>query len=127
MVSSLWKEENCTAGKFCNVDFWPHKYAFGYKSSERKSFYKYRKDTQQGDSKTFNLYLKPFGVFQLGLTITSNNLFHQLPFALLALLHTNCSPRSLLLLFVELMELWRVEPGHKQTLSTKVRAAMGVS
>lgn len=45
MVSSSWKEENCTAGKFGNVDFWPYKYTWGYKTSERKSFYKYSKET----------------------------------------------------------------------------------
>ena len=123
----MWKEENGSAGKFGNVDFWPHKYTFGYKTSERKSFYKSRKDTQHGDSKTFDLYLKSLGIFQLGLTIISNNLFHQLPFAFLALSPAKWSLVSLLLLFVELLELQYVELWRKQTLSIEVRATMGVS
>lgn len=57
---------------------------------------------QLGDSNTYDLHLKQ--IFQLGLMIISNNLFHQLLFAFSALLHAKCSLGSLLLLFLELTE-----------------------
>lgn len=59
--------------------------------------------------------------------IISNSLFHQLPFAFPALSRAKHRLASLLLLFVELLELQYVESRHKQSLSIEVRVMMGVS